>query len=152
MLRSRIMPCSLAALALVGCSDDGRPQTDASDTTPASTTLPATTTGGGTTDDSTGAPTSGAPTTGGGTTGGAGGEGDACMVTGDCSPGLVCAGGECAPTDGDCVGDDDCTGDTFCCADGCVTRAGGLVGDRRGHLFGFIEHAHGGILFLDEMI
>lgn len=122
MLRSRLMPCSLSVLALAACSDDGRPQTNASDTAPTST-LPTTGETAGTTEPTTASPTT-APTTtetsssSGGQ--GQGGEGESCTASADCMPGLVCAGGECAPTDGECTSDDDCGGDTYCCADGCL--------------------------------
>ncbi|HEY8377219.1 MAG TPA: VCBS repeat-containing protein, partial [Nannocystis sp.] len=46
--------------------------------------------------------------------------GEPCSGSSDCEPGLVCAGGECAPTDGACQTHDDCDGDTYCCGDGCL--------------------------------
>ncbi|WAS92841.1 FG-GAP repeat domain-containing protein [Nannocystis punicea] len=122
MRRAYTLPCTLV-LALAGCGDSGRPADDGTATLPTSTT-PGLTEPTGTTDAPTGtttAPTTGEPTTST-TTGGQGtGEaGEQCGVSAECKPGLVCAGGECAPTDGECQTDDDCSGDSYCCADNCL--------------------------------
>ncbi len=122
MALSRLTPCTLAVLALAACSDDGRPQNSDSGAS-ATATTPGTSGTTGETGEPTTSPTGGSTGgTGSGTTAGTepAGEGEPCEASSDCVPGLVCAGGECAPTDGECVDDDDCTGDTYCCAQGCL--------------------------------
>lgn len=120
MTRRHALPCSLF-LALAGCGDDGRPANTGSNSDPTQgiTSLPDPT-GTSTDPTSTGVPTTGEPSSSSSGGQGEGGEGAACGVSSDCKDGLVCAGGECAPTDGECQNDDQCTGDTYCCGDGCL--------------------------------
>ncbi|MCA9580151.1 MAG: VCBS repeat-containing protein [Myxococcales bacterium] len=52
-----------------------------------------------------------------------GGPGTPCTASDDCQNTLVCAAGECTPTDGPCTDDTDCGGDTYCCGTGCLPAA-----------------------------
>lgn len=119
MARTRIWSVPLAILPLVACGDDG-PRTDTDSLT--TTTLTLTTTTASTGEPTTGEPTTSTASTTSVTTGmtGQGGEGDPCTTSADCMTDLICAGGECAPTDGECMTDDDCTGDTYCCDADCL--------------------------------
>lgn len=115
-------PLALLA-ALSGCGDDGRPQTDDTSTPP--TTFPPLTEGGTVEPTTTTTPTTTDPgtsstTDSSGGVGGDAGEGEPCTASADCKNGLLCAGGECAPTDGPCTTDNECSGDTYCCIGACL--------------------------------
>jgi hypothetical protein len=118
---------SLASLALLvagGCAGDDTGQESATMTGPVTITATATattgTTGTGTDTESSSTSSTSASSETGTTTVDPGGPGSPCGGSDECDDGLVCAAGECTPTDGECTMDSECDGDTYCCADGCL--------------------------------
>jgi len=110
---------SLASLVGAGCAGADPGQESATQASFVTSTASATDTAG----DSTGAGTATSETTAAsetGTTSEPGEPGSPCSGSGECDEGLVCAAGECTPTDGECTTNSECSGDTYCCVEGCL--------------------------------
>ena len=122
----RLLPFS-ALIMLGGCTSG---DTEESDTSTVTLTAPTSQTSGETSSGSEGSSTSSTTSPGetSTSTGNPGGPGTPCTGSDECDEGLVCAAGECTPSDGECTMDSECTGDTYCCAEGCLPEgeSGGL--------------------------